>query len=137
MTILWRFVRTLEYSNIHFTALIIYFMPFFLRLKFTNELPTSSNFNSKPHQNSITFHFQEKNSIGGLLIWIVIAIKIWQVIYGRSNPLWFNNLVWTPHFDRSNAFPTWWRARFLLFEKLIFIDYLKMTWSRHLFLFYF
>ena len=23
------------------------------------------------------------------------------------------------------------------FEKLIFIDYLKMTWSRHLFLFYF
>ena len=23
------------------------------------------------------------------------------------------------------------------FEKLVFIDYLKMTWSRHLFLFYF
>ena len=36
----------------------------------------------------------------------------------------------------SNALPTRWRARFL-FEKLIFIDYLKMTWSRHLFLFYF
>ena len=45
-------------------------------------------------------------------------------------------LLWTPHFDRSNAFPTGWRARFL-FEILIFIDYLKMTWSRHLFLFYF
>ena len=40
---------------------------------------------------------------------------------------------------RLNArmrFPLEWRARFL-FEKLIFIDYLKMTWSRHLFLFYF
>ena len=34
---------------------------------------------------------------------------------------------------RLNAFPTRWWARFL-FEKLIFfIDYLKMTWSRHLF----
>ena len=43
--------------------------------------------------------------------------------------------MWTPHFE-LNAFPTRWRARFL-FEKLIFIDYLKMTWSRHLFLFYF
>ena len=36
----------------------------------------------------------------------------------------------------AHAFSTRWRARFL-FEKLIFIDYLKMTWSRHLFLFYF
>ena len=33
-------------------------------------------------------------------------------------------------------FPLEWRARFL-FENLIFIDYLKMTRSRHLFLFYF
>ena len=34
-------------------------------------------------------------------------------------------------------FPLDGETRFLLFEKLIFIDYLKMTWSRHLFLFYF
>ena len=33
-------------------------------------------------------------------------------------------------------FPLDGETRFL-FEKLIFIDYLKMTWSRHLFLFYF
>ena len=37
---------------------------------------------------------------------------------------------------RLNAFPTQWRARFL-FEKIDFIYCLKMTWSRHLFLFYF
>ena len=36
----------------------------------------------------------------------------------------------------AHEFPTRWRAQFL-FEKLIFIDYLKMTWSHHLFLFYF
>ena len=36
-------------------------------------------------------------------------------------------------------FPLEWRNSIfiILFEKLIFIDYLKMTWSRHLFLFYF
>ena len=32
------------------------------------------------------------------------------------------NPLWTPHFDGSNAFPTRWRAGFLVFEKLIFID---------------
>ena len=37
----------------------------------------------------------------------------------------------------AHAFPTRWRARFL-FEKLWFNCWLrKMTWSRHLFLFYF
>ena len=45
-------------------------------------------------------------------------------------------LLWTPHFDCSMRFLLEWRARFL-FEKLIFIDYLKMTWSRHLFWFLF
>ena len=32
--------------------------------------------------------------------------------------------LWTPHFG-SMRFPLEWRARFLFFEKLIFIDYLK------------
>ena len=41
-----------------------------------------------------------------------------------------------PRISCSCAFPTRWQARFL-FENLIFIDYLKMTWSHHLFLFYF
>ena len=36
----------------------------------------------------------------------------------------------------AHALPARWRARFL-FRKMIFIDYLKMTWICHLFLFYF
>ena len=64
-------------------------------------------------------------------------------IYGKdkvdesAHDLKLFNLLWTPHFDCLMRFPLGWRARFL-FEKLIFIDCLKkMTWSRHLFLFYF
>ena len=36
-----------------------------------------------------------------------------------------------------NAFPTRWRARFLFYLKNWFLLIKKMTWSRHLFLFYF
>ena len=45
-------------------------------------------------------------------------------------------LLWTLHFV-SMHLPLEWRARFFYFEKNDFFDYLKMTWSRHLFLFYF
>ena len=48
-----------------------------------------------------------------------------------------NNYVplWTPYFG-SCVFIRWW-ARFLFEKWFIFIFFRKMTWSHHLFLFYF
>ena len=53
-----------------------------------------------------------------------------------NNPQWSRHFV-DPAFRLLDAFPTRWRARFLFYLKNWFLLIKKMTWSRHLFLFYF
>ena len=55
-----------------------------------------------------------------------------------SRHLWVSKEPCGPRISMARMrFPLDGELDFFYFENLIFIDYLKMTWSRHLFLFYF